>query len=221
MEDVRCNHAVEAYRLATANHDQGAGHGRKSYGEQRHTVRDRCPCAAEAAAWNRGSAAEFADRALPDISFTNIFGMFSVGKGPFVAQHERIFSTIYKGSTNHLQIEHITLVKPDVAIVDILTVVTGAQHPPPGVPVYRRCVTLAAATGLGAAGGRLVASILSQRRREPSLPAKTVKDGAFNPMTAQIGVSDSLVSNTSAQCLSLALRVDFRMCAVRSLMEEE
>ena len=133
MEDVRCNHAVEAYRLATANHDQGAGHGRKSYGEQRHTVRDRCPCAAEAAAWNRGSAAEFADRALPDISFTNIFGMFSVGNGPFVAQHERIFSTIYKGSTNHLQIEHITLVKPDVAIVDILTVVTGAQHPPPGV----------------------------------------------------------------------------------------
>ena len=32
--------------------------------------------AAEAAAWNRGSAAEFADRAMPDISFTNIFGMF-------------------------------------------------------------------------------------------------------------------------------------------------
>ena len=89
--------------------------------------------AAEAAAWNRGSAAEFADRALPDISFTNIFGMFSVGKAPFVAQHERIFSTIYKGSTNHLQIEHLTLVKPDVAIVDISTVVTGVQRPPPGV----------------------------------------------------------------------------------------
>jgi uncharacterized protein (TIGR02246 family) len=89
--------------------------------------------AAEAAAWNRGSAAEFADRALTDISFTNIFGMFSVGKAPFVAQHERIFSTIYKGSTNHLQIEHLTLVKPDVAIVDILTVVTGVQRPPPGV----------------------------------------------------------------------------------------
>jgi hypothetical protein len=45
--------------------------------------------AAEGAAWNRGSAEAFADRALPDIVFTNIFGMFSVGKAPFVAQHER------------------------------------------------------------------------------------------------------------------------------------
>jgi uncharacterized protein (TIGR02246 family) len=54
--------------------------------------------AAEEAAWNRGSAEAFADRALPDIVFTNIFGMFSVGKAPFVAQHARIFSTIYKGS---------------------------------------------------------------------------------------------------------------------------
>ncbi|TWC07207.1 uncharacterized protein (TIGR02246 family) [Bradyrhizobium macuxiense] len=89
--------------------------------------------AAEAAAWDKGSAEAFCDRALPDISFTNIFGMFSVGKAPFVAQHERIFSTIYKGSSNRLQIEHIALVKPDVAIVDILTVVTGVQRPPPGV----------------------------------------------------------------------------------------
>jgi uncharacterized protein (TIGR02246 family) len=88
---------------------------------------------AEEAAWNRGSAEAFADRALPDIVFTNIFGMFSVGKAPFVAQHARIFSTIYKDSTNHLQIEHITLVKPDVAIVDILTMVTGVQQAPSGV----------------------------------------------------------------------------------------
>jgi uncharacterized protein (TIGR02246 family) len=89
--------------------------------------------AAEETAWNSGHAEAFADRALPDIVFTNIFGMFSVGKAPFVAQHARIFSTIYKGSTNHLQIEHVTLVKPDVAIVDILTMVMGVQQPPSGV----------------------------------------------------------------------------------------
>lgn len=87
---------------------------------------------AEAAAWNKGSAAEFAERALPDISFTNIFGMFSVGKAPFVAQHERIFTSIYKGSKNRLLVEHIAPIKPDVVIVDLLTVVTGIQ-PPPGV----------------------------------------------------------------------------------------
>jgi uncharacterized protein (TIGR02246 family) len=89
--------------------------------------------AAEDAAWNRGSAEAFADRALPDIVFTNIFGMFSVGKAPFVAQHERIFSTIYKGSTNHMQIQHITLLKPDVAIVDTLAVLTGVRQAPSGV----------------------------------------------------------------------------------------
>jgi uncharacterized protein (TIGR02246 family) len=89
--------------------------------------------AAEDEAWNRGSAEGFAERVLPDVVFTNVVGMFSVGKAPFVAQHEHIFSTIYEGSTNHQQVVHITLLKPDVAIVDTLSVVTGAQHVPPGI----------------------------------------------------------------------------------------
>jgi uncharacterized protein (TIGR02246 family) len=59
--------------------------------------------------------------------------MFSVGKTPFVAQHERIFSTIYKGSTCRQSIQHITLLKPDVAIVDTLATVTDFHHTPPGI----------------------------------------------------------------------------------------
>ncbi len=89
--------------------------------------------AGEDDAWNRGDAAGFAARVLPDVIFTNIVGMFSVGKPPFVAQHERIFSTIYKGSTCHQSIQHITLLKPDVAIVDTLAILTGFQHTPPGI----------------------------------------------------------------------------------------
>ena len=138
--------------------------------------------AAQDAAWNRGDAEAFAARALPDIVFTNIFGMFSVGKAPFLAQHERIFSTIYKGTTNHQQIQHITLVKPDVAIVETFAVVSRHAASPLGRPVDRRCVTRPAATGSGAAGGRLVDSVLSQRRREPGLrpsaSTKTVKNDA-------------------------------------------
>ena len=88
---------------------------------------------AEDEAWNRGSAEAFGARVLPDVLFTNVMGMFSVGKAPFVAQHERIFSTIYKGSSSHQDIQHITLLKPDVAIVDTLAILTGAQHAPPGV----------------------------------------------------------------------------------------
>jgi uncharacterized protein (TIGR02246 family) len=89
--------------------------------------------AAEDQAWNHGSAEEFAARVSPEVVFTNIVGMFSVGKAPFVAQHEHIFSTIYKGSTLHQDIQHITFVKPDVAIVDTLAVVEGAPHTPPGI----------------------------------------------------------------------------------------
>src|SRR5271165_5860224 len=89
--------------------------------------------AAEDDSWNRGNAQAFAARVLPDVVFTNVIGMFSVGKAPFLAQHERIFATIYQGSVNHQDIKHVTMLKPDVAIVDTLSVVTGAKHVPPGI----------------------------------------------------------------------------------------
>jgi uncharacterized protein (TIGR02246 family) len=97
----------------------------------------RCDIAAllasEDDAWNRGDAAGFAARVLPDIVFTNVLGMFSVGKAPFVSQHERIFATIYQGSIIRQSVQHMTLLTPDIAIVDTLAVVTGARHAPPGV----------------------------------------------------------------------------------------
>ena len=65
--------------------------------------------------------------------FTNVVGMFSIGRAPFVAQHEHIFSTIYKGSRMEQEIVAITLVRPDVAIVDTLTELVDAPHRPPGV----------------------------------------------------------------------------------------
>lgn len=89
--------------------------------------------AAEDEAWNSGNADQFAARVLPDVAFTNVIGMFSVGKAPFLVQHQRIFSTIYKGSKNQQTIQHIMLVRSDVAIVDTLSVLTGARHAPPGV----------------------------------------------------------------------------------------
>ena len=75
----------------------------------------------EVAAWNRGDAAAFAARTLPDVLFTNVVGRFSVGRGPFLAQHEHIFSTIYKGSHLTQKIENLAFVRSDVAILDTLT----------------------------------------------------------------------------------------------------
>ena len=50
----------------------------------------------QSAAWVAGSAAAFAADAQEGVLFTNVVGMFSIGRAPFVAQHEHIFSTIYR-----------------------------------------------------------------------------------------------------------------------------
>ena len=88
--------------------------------------------AAQDAAWNAGDAAAFGRACAEDVVFTNVVGMFSVGLGPFVGQHEFIFSTFYKGSILLQELAHVTMVRPDVAIVDTLTRVTGYGELPPG-----------------------------------------------------------------------------------------
>ncbi len=88
--------------------------------------------AAEDAAWKAGDAEAFCEAATPDVVFTNIVGMFSVGHAPMVAQHAHIFSTIYKGSTLKQTIANVAMVRPDVAIVDTLTEVSGFKDLPPG-----------------------------------------------------------------------------------------
>lgn len=84
------------------------------------------------AAWCAGDAVAFGARVMPDVVFTNVVGMFSVGAEPFNAQHAHIFSTIYKGSRLSQQLIQVTMAAEDVAIVDTLTSVTGFSHLPPG-----------------------------------------------------------------------------------------
>ena len=87
----------------------------------------------QSAAWGAGDAGSFAADAQEGVLFTNVVGMFSIGRAPFIAQHEHIFSTIYKGSRMEQAIVAITLVRPDVAIVDTLTKLVDAPHRPPGI----------------------------------------------------------------------------------------
>ncbi len=87
---------------------------------------------AQEAAWAAGDAEAFAAAVTDGVVFTNIVGMFSVGRAPFVGQHARIFATFYKGTVMKQQIANIAFVRPDVAIVDTLTEGTGfAALPPP------------------------------------------------------------------------------------------
>ena len=87
----------------------------------------------ESEAWGRGDAEAFSAPVRPDVVFTNIIGMFSVGRAPFLGQHRHIFETIYKGSTMTQALSHLAFVRPDVAVVDTVTEVRGYQGLPPGM----------------------------------------------------------------------------------------
>ena len=89
--------------------------------------------AAQDAAWCAGDAEAFAADVADDVVFTNVVGMFSVGRAPFVAQHAHIFATLYRGSRLAQDLVHVTMIGEDAAIVDTLTTVTGFSHTPPGV----------------------------------------------------------------------------------------
>ncbi len=87
----------------------------------------------ETDAWNRGDAEAFAAHYAEDGSFTNVIGQQAYGRKAFVAQHAMIFSTIYKGSHNVFTVGKIKFLRPDVAVVDIDGVLTGALRLPPGM----------------------------------------------------------------------------------------
>ena len=87
----------------------------------------------EETAWAQGNAAAYSAHVSDTVIFTNIVGMFAVGRPAFEAQHARIFATIYKGSSLHQTIEHVALLRPDVAVVDVVAAVSGFASLPPGV----------------------------------------------------------------------------------------
>ena len=82
-------------------------------------------------AWQAGDAEAFSRAMAPDVVFTNIVGLLSIGRVGFEAQHRHIFATFYMGSSMRQTVERITYVRPDVAIVNTLTTVTGFGVLPP------------------------------------------------------------------------------------------
>lgn len=90
----------------------------------------------ETDAWNQGDAQAFAAHYAQNGDFTNVIGQQLYGREAFTAQHAKIFSTIYKGSHTDFSASKITFLRPDVALVDIDGILTGALHLPPGVQPY-------------------------------------------------------------------------------------
>jgi uncharacterized protein (TIGR02246 family) len=84
-----------------------------------------------AAAWNRGDAHAYGARYRADGTFTNVSGNLYVGRDEFNRRHEEIFHGYLKGATLALTIRALRFIRPDVAIVDIDTTLSGVQAQPP------------------------------------------------------------------------------------------
>ena len=79
----------------------------------------------EIAAWNQGDAVAYSRHFAADGTFTNITGQFFTGYDAFLKQHEVIFEGRFKQTRLQQDIVSLKFVRPDVAVVEVLTSVTG------------------------------------------------------------------------------------------------
>jgi uncharacterized protein (TIGR02246 family) len=86
-------------------------------------------------AWKRGDAKGYGARFMPDGTFTNVNGEFYVGREEFDRRHAAVFGSVFRGTALAMTINKLRFVRPDVAIADIDTEVSGARLRPLGVAV--------------------------------------------------------------------------------------
>jgi uncharacterized protein (TIGR02246 family) len=84
-------------------------------------------------AWNRGDAQAYGARYRADGTFTNVNGTLYVGHEEFNRRHAEIFRGYLKGTTLAMTTKELRFIRPDVAIVDIDTSLSGMRAQPPGV----------------------------------------------------------------------------------------
>ena len=89
----------------------------------------------EIAAWNAGDAVAYARHFADDGTFTNVRGQFFTGRQAFIERHDYVFKGQFHGSTLRQDIVSLKFVQPDVAVVEMLTAVTGFQKLSPGTSV--------------------------------------------------------------------------------------
>ncbi len=88
----------------------------------------------EVTAWNKGDAQTYSQHFAQDGTFTNILGMFFTGHQAFLDRHEEIFKGMFRGTVLTQDIVSLKFVRPDTAVVETLTWISGfsPSGPPPG-----------------------------------------------------------------------------------------
>lgn len=91
----------------------------------------------EVATWNKGDTDGYSRHFAEDGTFTNIRGMFFTGHREFRDRHEVIFKGEFRGTTLKQEIVSLRFLRPDVAIAETLTWLSGFSKagPPPGTQV--------------------------------------------------------------------------------------
>jgi uncharacterized protein (TIGR02246 family) len=91
----------------------------------------------EVTAWDHGDAGAYSRHVAAEATFTNIRGQFFTGYAGFLHQHEMIFGSIFKHTTLHQDIVSLRFLSADVAVVEVLTAVTGVTNARPGMTFDR------------------------------------------------------------------------------------
>jgi uncharacterized protein (TIGR02246 family) len=79
------------------------------------------------AAWNAMDGAAFAAPFAEDADFVNILGEHFRGRDRIAAGHVGIFQSIYAGSTVSMRLERVRLLRPDVALAHVHSILDVPQ----------------------------------------------------------------------------------------------
>jgi uncharacterized protein (TIGR02246 family) len=85
--------------------------------------------------WNKGDAAQHGRDIDDDVIATNIRGQSFAGADAFIKQHEMIFGSIFRGTTVSQEIDELRFPSMDVAVVRVVTALSGFPEVVPGLPL--------------------------------------------------------------------------------------
>jgi uncharacterized protein (TIGR02246 family) len=80
-------------------------------------------------AWNAMDGSAFAGPFAADADFVTIRGEHFRGRPAIADGHAAIFRTIYAGSTNHMTVEGVRLLRPEVAMVHVHSLLDVPRGP--------------------------------------------------------------------------------------------
>jgi uncharacterized protein (TIGR02246 family) len=98
-------------------------------------------------AWNAMDGVAFGAPFAADADFVTIRAEHYVGRPAIAAGHQAIFNTIYAGSTTRLAVESVRLLRTDVALVHVESLLTAPHGPLAGKHIARFSMVLTKEAG--------------------------------------------------------------------------